>query len=84
MTYEQILAFGVIAAMMAAFLWERFRYDVVACAALVTAVALGLSGAAMAQDQILITSDWGTVTAINWPKSASPAPVIKRFVPWIM
>mgnify|MGYP006189170317 CR=1 FL=1 len=46
MTYEQILAFGLIAVMMAAFLWEKFRYDVVACVALVAAVVLGLLPAA--------------------------------------
>ena len=42
MTTQQILAFAVIAAMMAVFIWDRFRYDVVACCALVLAVALGV------------------------------------------
>ena len=35
MTTEQILAFAVIGAMMAAFLWDRLRYDVVACLTLI-------------------------------------------------
>ena len=42
MTTQQILAFAVIAAMMAVFIWDRFRYDVVDCCALVLAVALGV------------------------------------------
>jgi len=42
MTTDQILAFTVIAGMMVAFIWDRFRYDVVACSALLVAVALGV------------------------------------------
>ena len=42
MTTEQILSFTVIAGMMAVFIWDRFRYDIVACCALVVAVALGV------------------------------------------
>lgn len=42
MTTDQILAFTVIAGMMAAFIWDRFRYDVIACSALLVAVALGV------------------------------------------
>ena len=42
MTTQQILAFGVIGLMMAVFIWDRFRYDLVACCALVLAIAVGL------------------------------------------
>ncbi len=42
MTTAQILAFLVIAGMMVAFIWDRFRYDVVACSALLIAVLLGV------------------------------------------
>jgi di/tricarboxylate transporter len=42
MTLEQILSIGVIAAMMAAFVWGRFRYDLVAAGALLVALALGV------------------------------------------
>ncbi|WP_374379812.1 SLC13 family permease [Dongia sp.] len=42
MTFEQGLAFAVVAAMMALFIWGRPRYDITACLALVTAIALGL------------------------------------------
>jgi di/tricarboxylate transporter len=42
MTLEQILSIGVIAAMMAAFVWGRFRYDLVAAGALLAALAVGV------------------------------------------
>jgi di/tricarboxylate transporter len=42
MTTAQILSFAVIAAMMAAFIWGRIRYDVVAAVALLVAVAVGV------------------------------------------
>jgi len=42
MTNEQILALTVVALMMVAFVWGRFRYDVVAASALLAAVAVGV------------------------------------------
>ncbi|OJY35948.1 MAG: SLC13 family permease [Rhizobiales bacterium 65-9] len=42
MTSPQLLAIAVIVLMMAAFIWGRYRYDVVAGAALVLAVAVGV------------------------------------------
>ncbi len=42
MTLDQILSIGVIAAMMAAFVWGRFRYDLIAAGALLVALALGV------------------------------------------
>src|SRR5262245_26353906 len=42
MTLDQSLALAIIAAMMALFVWGRPRYDIVACLALVAAVAFGL------------------------------------------
>jgi di/tricarboxylate transporter len=42
MTTEQILAVAIIVLMMAAFVWERFRYDVVAAVALLAAVLTGV------------------------------------------
>jgi len=46
MTQPQILSVLLVAGMMAAFLWGRLRYDVVAMLALLLAVALGLVPAA--------------------------------------
>jgi di/tricarboxylate transporter len=42
MTISQVLSFAIIALMMAAFVWGRFRYDLVACAALIAAIAVGI------------------------------------------
>ncbi|MGX1740953.1 SLC13 family permease [Bosea sp. NPDC055353] len=48
MTQPQILSVLLVAGMMAAFLWGRLRYDIVAMLALLVAVALGLVPAAEA------------------------------------
>ena len=42
MTIPQLLAFTIIGAMMAAFIWGRFRYDLVAAGALLVAVIVGI------------------------------------------
>lgn len=42
MTLQQGLAFGLIAATIVAFVWGRWRYDLIALAALAVGVALGL------------------------------------------
>ena len=46
MTQPQILSVLVVAGMMAAFLWGRLRYDIVAMLALLVAIVLGLVPAA--------------------------------------
>ncbi|MBB5577677.1 di/tricarboxylate transporter [Rhizobium paranaense] len=42
MSTQQALAFGVIGLVMIVFIWDRFRYDIVACCALILSVALGI------------------------------------------
>jgi di/tricarboxylate transporter len=42
MTWQQGAAFGLIGLMMAAFVWGRFRYDLVAMVALLSAVLIGI------------------------------------------
>lgn len=42
MTLDQLLSFSVIGGMMALFVWGRFRYDLVAAAALLVALAVGI------------------------------------------
>lgn len=42
MTTAQVLAFTVIAVMMVAFIWGRFRYDIIAAAALLASVVVGI------------------------------------------
>jgi di/tricarboxylate transporter len=42
MTHQQMLAFAIVAGMMALFVWGRFRYDVVAALSLLVAVLAGI------------------------------------------
>ena len=42
MTLPQILAFAIVAGMMALFVWGRLRYDLVAVLALLVAVLVGI------------------------------------------
>ncbi len=42
MNLQQALAFGMVAGMMALFVWGRLRYDVVAMLALVASVLVGI------------------------------------------
>lgn len=50
MTLQQGLAFGLIALTIGAFVWGRFRYDLVAVVALVAGLALGIIPAGAAFD----------------------------------
>lgn len=85
MTTEQILAFAVIAIMMATFLWGRFRYDIVACATLLIAVALGLVPAADAfsgfSDDIVVIVGSALVVSAGVARSGIVDAAIKRFFP---
>jgi di/tricarboxylate transporter len=42
LTFPQVLSVAVIALMMAAFIWGRFRYDLIAAVSLLVAVAVGV------------------------------------------
>lgn len=85
MTHEQILAFSVIAAMMAVFIWDRFRYDVVACCALVLAVALGVVPFKEAfsgfSDDIVIIVGSALVVSAGVARSGIVDIAIKKFFP---
>src|SRR3954452_4519239 len=50
MTLQQGLAFGLVVGTIAAFVWGRWRYDVIALAALVLGVAIGVVPAKSAFD----------------------------------
>jgi di/tricarboxylate transporter len=50
MTHQQALAFGLIAVTIAAFIWGRFRYDLIALVALLAGVVLGVVPAKHAFD----------------------------------
>ncbi|MFD1746854.1 SLC13 family permease [Rhizobium helianthi] len=85
MTTEQILSFTVIAGMMAVFIWDRFRYDVVACCALVAAVALGVVPAEHAfsgfSDDIVIIVGSALVVSAGVARSGIVDLAIKKFFP---
>jgi di/tricarboxylate transporter len=85
MTNPQILAFSVIALMMAVFIWDRFRYDVVACCALVLAVALGVVPADKAfsgfSDDIVIIVGSALVVSAGVARSGIVDSLIKKVFP---
>lgn len=85
MTTQQILAFAVIAAMMTVFIWDRFRYDVVACCALMVAVAVGVVPADKAfsgfSDDIVIIVGSALVVSAGVARSGVVDIAIKRFFP---
>lgn len=85
MTTEQILAFSVIGAMMAAFLWDRIRYDVVACVTLIAAVVLGIVPTDQAfsgfSNDIVIIVGSALVVSAGVARSGIVDAAIKRFFP---
>jgi di/tricarboxylate transporter len=85
MTTQQILAFSVIAVMMAVFIWDRFRYDVVACCALVVAVAVGIVPVDQAftgfSDDIVIIVGSALVVSAGVARSGIVDLAIKKFFP---
>ncbi|MGF9563215.1 SLC13 family permease [Neorhizobium sp. JUb45] len=85
MTTQQILAFAVIAAMMAVFIWDRFRYDVVACCALVLAVTVGVVPFDQAfsgfSDDIVIIVGSALIVSAGVARSGIVDAAIKKFFP---
>lgn len=83
MTLEQTFAFVVIALMMAAFIWGRFRYDLVACGSLLLALSLGIvpfekAFSGFSDDIVIIVGSALMVSAAvarsassTWPSNAS-------------
>jgi di/tricarboxylate transporter len=85
MTTHQIVSFAVIGAMMAAFLWGRFRYDLVAVAALLAAVAFGIVPAAEAfsgfADDIVIIVGSALVVSAAVSRSGVMETLLQRVAP---
>lgn len=85
MTTEQILAFTVIGLMMAVFIWDRFRYDIVACCALIAAVAVGIVPFDEAfsgfSDDIVIIVGSALVVSAAVARSGIVDIAIKKFFP---
>jgi di/tricarboxylate transporter len=85
MTLEQTFAFAVIALMMAAFMWGRFRYDLVACCSLLLALALGIVPFDKAfsgfSDDIVIIVGSALLVSAAVARSGIVNVAVKRFFP---
>lgn len=85
MTVEQSLAFIVIGAMMAFFIWGRFRYDVIACSALMLSVAVGIVPFDHAfdgfSDDIVIIVGSALIVSAGVARSGVVDAAIQRFLP---
>ena len=85
MTMPQFLSFAIIAVMMAAFVWGRVRYDLVAAGALLMAVGLGVVPAREAfsgfSDDIVIIVGSALVVSAAVSRSGVMEAVLGRFAP---
>ena len=85
MAVNQVLSFAVIALMMAAFVWGRFRYDLVACGALIVALAVGIVpyDAAFSgfSDDIVIIVGSALLVSAGVARSGIMELAIQRFAP---
>lgn len=85
MTLPQILSFSVIALMMAAFVWGRFRYDLVAAIALLIALAVGVVPYAEAfsgfSDDIVIIVGSALLVSAGIARSGIMEYALRRWLP---
>ncbi|WP_143747815.1 SLC13 family permease, partial [Mesorhizobium temperatum] len=85
MTTPQILSFAVIFVMMAALVWGRYRYDLVATAALLLALAVGIVPFDEAfsgfSDDIVVIVGSALLVSAGIARSGIMEVTIKRFVP---
>ena len=85
MTLDQTMAFGIIGLMMLAFIWGRFRYDVVAAGALLAALATGLVKPQDAfsgfSDDIVIIVGSALIVSAAIARSGIMEVALQRFAP---
>ncbi len=85
MTLDQGLAFGLVALTIAAFIWGRFRYDVVAVCALLAGVAVGVVPAKQAfagfSNDITVIIAAALVVSAAFAKSGIVEAVLRPLVP---
>ncbi|MER9859031.1 MULTISPECIES: SLC13 family permease [unclassified Mesorhizobium] len=85
MTTPQILSFAVTFVMMAAFVWGRYRYDLVAAAALLLALAVGIVPFDEAfsgfSDDIVVIVGSALLVSAGIARSGIMEAAIKRFAP---
>lgn len=87
MTLDQALAFAIVIAMMVLFAWGRWRYDIVACLALLAAVAVGIVPPAEAfkgfSDDIVIIVASALVVSAAVAKSGLIERIVRQFGPYL-
>jgi di/tricarboxylate transporter len=87
LTLPQALSFVVIGGMMAAFVWGRFRFDIVAVGALITAVLVGIVPPAQAfsgfSDDIVIIVGSSLIISVAVSRSGVIDNVITAIGPWL-
>lgn len=87
MTWQQGAAFGLIGLMMAAFVWGKFRYDLVAMVALLTAVLIGIVPADKAfsgfSDDIIAIVASALVVSTAVARSGIVERMLKPLAPWL-
>ncbi len=85
LTLPQLLSFAVIVLMMAAFVWGRFRYDLVAALALLTALAAGVVPFDRAfsgfSDDIVIIVGSALLVSAGVARSGIMEYVLQRYAP---
>lgn len=85
MTTPQLLAFGIILLMMIAFVWGRWRYDLVAAGALLAAVAVGVVAPEDAfsglSDDIVVIVGSALVVSAGVARSGVMEVAVRRFAP---
>ena len=85
MTTPQILAFAIIFLMMVAFVWGRWRYDLIAAGALLAAVAVGVVAPDAAfsglSDDIVVIVGSALVVSAAVARSGIMEVAIRRFAP---
>ncbi|WP_378943475.1 SLC13 family permease [Mesorhizobium sp. ANAO-SY3R2] len=85
MTTDQMMSLAIIVLMMAAFIWGRFRYDLVACGALLAAVAAGIVPQSKAfsgfSDDIVIIVGSALLVSAGVARSGIMEYAIQRFAP---
>ncbi|MBS3647686.1 SLC13 family permease [Pseudaminobacter sp. 19-2017] len=85
MTFPQVLSITVIALMMAAFIWGRFRYDLIAAVSLLLAVAVGVVPMDHAfsgfSDDIVIIVGSALLVSAGMARSGIMEYAIRRYAP---
>lgn len=87
MTLQQGLAFGLVGLTVAAFIWGRFRYDLVAVGALVAGLAIGVIPAEDAfegfANDVTVIIACALVVSAAFAKSGIVEMALKRVMPYL-